>query len=87
MRTLLACLNQGIKLIRVIRQIVSLKNQEASAADDHRGFALDGFVGQLSQLALRFTDGAGFNCGPILVWNWTAINGVVSPAERSSESV
>lgn len=64
MRIFLASLNQRIELIRVIRKVVRLQDHQFAAPDDDRGFAVEGCVGKFPELALGFTDRAGFLISP-----------------------
>ncbi len=72
--TVLAGLDEGVELVRVVGEFVGLEDDELAAADDDGGFALDGGIGEFAQLAFRLADSAGFHNGLILVWNEAGVN-------------
>ena len=74
MRAVFASLNEGVELVWVIGQFVSLEDDELAAADDDGGLALNGGIGEFAQLAFRLADGAGFHAGLILVSNGAGVN-------------
>src|SRR5437667_9372538 len=74
MCTLLASLDERVKLVGVFGKIESLEDHELVTTNNDRGFAFDRCIGQLTEFALRLADSARLHNGPNLVCIWIEIN-------------